>query len=111
MKIGSLNHRIILIEPQKIPDGMGGYEKNGENRYEVWADVRTFSNSGANNKGSMNTVVSDTSRKVYIRKLAGNGIKRGWKAEINQKIYEVDLVDDILSDHIVFIVSRKEVGV
>lgn len=111
MNIGKMRHRVVLLEPVYEEDRGGGRRKTKDIQYEVWADVRTSNYSRATNNKVYGTPVVQEGQTVYIRKKAGNGVKRGWKLILNNDAYDVKNVENIHPEYLILNILRVDIGV
>ena len=111
MNIGKMKYRITLIESVYGDDGVGGRPKIDERKHEVWADVRASSFSRSKQTKAYDAPVALDGRTIYIRKNAGKGISRGWKAQVGNNLYEIKSVDDLQPEYLILSVMRVEIGV
>ena len=84
MIVGRMSWRITLLQPVKTPDGMGGSKTNYQVAGKVWAEFR---NPRAKEMTAVGTVISDLVRLISIRRRTD--IKRGWRAQNNNRTYDV----------------------
>lgn len=81
---GRMNWRVTLLQPAKIPDGMGGSRSDFKPVGKVWAELRNVNTKEVPVAGA---AASDLVRQISIRRRAD--VRRGWRAQIGGRSYDV----------------------
>ncbi len=81
---GRMNWRVTLLQPVKIPDGMGGSRSDFQPVGKVWAELR---NVNTKEVPAVGAAASDLVRQISIRRRAD--VRRGWRAQIGGRFYDV----------------------
>lgn len=84
MIIGRMGWRIILQQPVKTPDGMGGSSSDWQDVATVWAEFRI---PNTKELTAIGTMISDLIRQISIRRR--RDVRRGWRVLNDGRIYLV----------------------
>lgn len=81
---GRMNSRVTLLQPVKIPDGMGGSRSDFQSAGNVWAELR---NVNTKEVPAVGAAASDLVRQISIRRRTD--VRRGWRVQIGGRSYDV----------------------
>ena len=85
MKVSPKTKRIVLKQPVKVSDGMGGFKSTYEPAATVWAEFWKPTLTTAENTG---TIISELIRKILIWRRTD--IRKGWHVVYNGRTYSVE---------------------
>ena len=89
LRIGSLNRRVELQAPQRVPDGMGGFTTTYVTKQTVWANVASL--RGEESLLAMQ-LQSHITTQITIRYL--QDINTAWRIKYGARIFNIVSIID-----------------